>query len=34
MAEYRKDGTVVPKELSKGVSGVTFSTAMNMEILW
>jgi hypothetical protein len=34
LAEYRKDGTVVSKELGKGVPGVTFPTATNMEIPW
>jgi hypothetical protein len=34
LAEYRKDGMFVPKELEKGVSGVTFPIATNMEIPW
>jgi hypothetical protein len=44
LSEYRNDGTVVPKELGKGVSAVTVQqvasqrcgahTATNMEILW
>jgi hypothetical protein len=34
LAEFRKDGKVVPKELGKGVSGLTFLTTTNMDIPW
>jgi hypothetical protein len=32
LAEYWNDGTVVPKELGEGVSGLMFPTATNIEI--
>jgi hypothetical protein len=34
LAEYWNVETIVPKELGKGISGLTFSTATNMEIPW
>jgi hypothetical protein len=32
--QCREDGTTIRKELGKGLSGVTFSKAMNVEIPW
>jgi hypothetical protein len=34
LAEYGNDGTVIPKELGRGVSAVTFLTATNMGKFW
>jgi hypothetical protein len=34
LAEYQKDGTVIPKELRKGVTGVMFPTTTDMRIPW
>jgi hypothetical protein len=34
LTEYRNDEIFVPKEKGKGISGVTFPTAPNMEIPW